>query len=343
MPGELNPAHIMQMAMGFFPSKILLSAVELDLFGALADGPLSKSELQQRLGLHVRAAADFLDALVALGVLAREGEGEPALYANTAETAAFLVPASQTYVGGMMKMASRRLFRHWANLTEALRTGEPQSEVKSAADASDPFTSLYADPAVLEEFISAMAGVQLANFAALAEKFDFAPFRTACDAGGASGALCIALARAHPHLRCISFDLPPVTAVAARRIAGAGLSDRIEARAGDFMRDELPHADIVLMGNILHDWGTATKQMLVGKAFAALPDGGVFIAIENIIDDSRRENALGLMMSLNMLIETPEGYDYTFAQFDGWARAAGFRRTEKMPLAGTASAAIAWK
>jgi len=127
-----------------------------------------------------------------------------------------------------------------------------------------------------------------------------------------------------------------------RKIAASGL-DRVEFRRGDFMTDELPRADIITMGNILHDWGTATKEMLIAKAYAALPTGGTFIAIENIIDDARRENAFGLLMSLNMLIETAEGYDHTFAQFEGWCRKAGFRSTERIPLARPASAAVAYK
>lgn len=340
---HLDPSRIMQVGMGFFASKALLSAVELDVFGALADKAMTRHALQERLGLHERSAADFLDALVALGFLSRDGDGPASLYANTAETAAFLVAGSPAYIGGILKMANQRLYPHWAHLTEGLRTGLPQNESRDAVGQQDPFTALYADPARLEEFMSAMAGAQNGNFHALAQSFAFDRVQTVCDVGGASGALSMILARAHPHLRCISFDLPAVTAVADRRIAAAGLSARVEARAGDFMNQALPTADVIAMGNILHDWGTGTKRMLVAKAHAALPEGGAFVAIENVIDNARRENALGLLMSLNMLIETPEGYDYTFAQFDGWAREAGFRRTEKMALTGAASAAIAWK
>ena len=336
-----DPTKIMQVGMGFLASKTLLSAVELGVFEVLGAGPLPAASLHERLGLHKRAAADFLDALVALGFLDREGDGPAARYANTPDSAAFLDPASPSYRGGMFKMANRRLYHSWGGLTEALRTGRPQNEAK--ANGGDLFAALYADPAGLEEFLSAMAGVQSANFAALAERFDFGRYRTACDVGGASGALSIGLARHHESLACISYDLPQVTPLARQKIAAAGLTDRIEARSGSFMTEDLPRADVVLMGNILHDWGTATKEMLVAKAYAALPEGGVFIAIENIIDDARRENALGLLMSLNMLIETQEGYDYTFAQFDGWCRGAGFRSTEIMKLAGSASAAMAWK
>ena len=337
-----DPSKIMQIGMGFFASKTLLSAVELGVFAALGSGPLPGSDLRSRLGLHERSAADFLDALVALGFLDRAGDGPDARYANTRDTAAFLDPAGPAYLGGILTMANNRLYRHWGNLTEGLRTGRPQNETKGDR-SGDPFATLYADPLRLAEFLDAMAGVQLGNFRTLAERFDFARFATACDVGGASGALSIAIARRHPMIRCVSYDLPPVTPLARKKIEAAGLAHRVEARSGDFLAGDLPRADVITMGNVLHDWGTATKQLLVAKAHAALPEGGALIAIENIIDDARRENAFGLLMSLNMLIETPEGYDYSFAQFDAWCRAAGFRSTEKIALQGPASAAVAWK
>ncbi|HEY5225360.1 MAG TPA: methyltransferase, partial [Methylovirgula sp.] len=252
----------------------------------------------------------------------------------------FLDPASQTYLGGILVMASRRLYRHWSNLTEALQTGLQQNESKNSGDV---FAALYADPTRLEQFLAAMAGVQQANFATLANLFDFGRFQVVCDVGGASAAQSLSIARRHPNVSLISFDLPEVTPHAKARIDAAGLAGRIETRSGSFLTDELPQADVILMGNILHDWGTTTKEMLIAKAHAAVAEGGAFIAIENIIDDARRENAMGLLMSLNMLIETPDGYDYTFAQFESWCRAAGFRSTEKIPLTGGASAAVAWK
>lgn len=339
---RLDPSKIMQIGMGFLASKTLLSAVELGVFEALGHGALSLAALRDRIGLHKRGAADFLDALVALGLLDRTGEGPGALYANTPETAAFLDPDSPMHLGGILRMANARLYHHWGHLTEALRTGAPQNEMRETGGAN-VFASLYADPERLAVFLEAMAGVQLGNFLMLAEKFPFDRFGVVCDAGGASGALSLAIVRRHPAIRCISYDLPAVTALAAQKIAAAGLADRISAQSGDFLNDDLPAADVITMGNVLHDWGTATKEMLIRKACAALPSGGAFVAIENVIDDARRHNAMGLLMSLNMLIETPEGYDYTFAQFDGWCRAAGFSRTEIMPLTGSASAAIAWK
>lgn len=340
-PPDLTPGRILEVGMAFWSSKALLSAVELGLFSLLADGPQTGAAIEGRLGLHPRATDDFLDALVAIGMLDRHGDGAGALYANTGETAAFLDRASPAYVGGILEMANARLYPFWADLTTALRTGQPQNEIKHSGKPL--FEELYADPARLEQFMDAMTGVSMANFEAFAAKFDFEPYGTMADIGGATGQLSCLVARSHPHLACRSFDLPVVQPIARRRIAAAGLADRVTAEPIDFLTDELPPADLITMGMILHDWNLEQKKRLIAKAYRALSEGGAFVAIENIIDDARRSNAFGLLMSLNMLVEFGDAFDFTGADFTGWCLEAGFRRCEILPLAGPASAAIAYK
>ncbi len=338
---QLDPSHIMQVGMGFWPSKTVLSAVELELFTQLADEPMSGAEIGERLGLHPRGIYDFLDTLVALRILERDGDGPDGRYRNTDESAAFLDKRSPTYIGGILEMAGARLYPFWGDLTEALRTGEPQNEVKHTGKPM--FDELYSDPARLEQFMGAMAGISLGNFQALAEKFDFSKYETVCDVGGATGQLCMILARRHPHLRCISYDLPVVAPIADRTVAAAGLADRVTTASGDFFADPLPQADVITMGLILHDWNLDRKMHLIRSAYDALPEGGAFIVIENLIDDARRENAFGLMMSLNMLIEFGDAFDFTGSDFAGWCREVGFREVEIVPLTGPASAGIAYK
>jgi predicted O-methyltransferase YrrM len=337
----LDPSHIMQVGMGFWPSKTVLSAVEMGLFTELRDGGMTGEEVGDRLGLHPRAIYDFLDTLVALRFLDREGTGPGARYRNTAETAAFLDRESPMYVGGILEMANARLYPFWGDLTEALHTGEPQNEIKRSGRPM--FEELYSDPDRLEQFMKAMQGVSLGNFHALAEKFDFSGYETVCDVGGATGQLCTILAQRHPHLRCTTYDLAPVAPIAERTVAAAGVADRIAVATGDFFADPLPQADVITMGMILHDWNLEKKMQLIRAAYDALPDGGAFIAIENLIDDERRENAFGLMMSLNMLIEFGDAFDYTGADFAGWCTEAGFTNVEILPLAGPSSAGIAYK
>lgn len=334
---QLDPTAITQLGFGFLASKTLLSAVELGLFTLLArKGPQTAAGLAQELGLHPRAVPDFPDTLVALKMLRRDGEH----YSNTPETEAFLNRESPQYIGGIFEMSEARLYPFWAHLTEALKTGKPQNEAKHGEPL---FAKLYETPEQLEGFMNAMSGISAGNFMALPEKFDFSRFQTLCDVGGATALLACRVAQRHPHLRCQSFDLPKVKPIAQRRIDAEGLAARVVAVEGDFFKDDLPEADVITMGMVLHDWNLETKRMLIRKAYEALPAGGAFIAIEQIIDDERRENAAGLLMSLNMLIETGDGFDYTGQDFAGWAAEAGFARTEILHLVGPASAAIAWK
>ena len=341
MAPDLDPSRVMQVGMGFWPSKTLLSAVGVELFTQLGSESMTGEQIGERLDLHPRAIYDFLDTLVALRLLERDGDGSDGRYRNSAETAAFLDKHSPTYIGGLLEMCNARLYRFWGDLTEALQTGRPQNEIKHTGKPM--FDELYSDPARLEQFMHAMQGISLGNFHALAEKFDFSPYNTVCDVGGATGQLCSVLATRYPHLQCTTYDLPVVAPIAEKTIAAAGLSDRVKVAEGDFLTDPLPRADVITMGLILHDWNLERKTELIRSAYDALPDGGAFIVVENLIDDARRENAFGLMMSLNMLIEFGDAFDFTGSDFEGWCRDAGFRRVDILPLAGPASAAIAYK
>jgi hypothetical protein len=337
----LTPQRILDVGMGFWPAKVLLSAVEAGLFSALGVSPKTAGELRAALGLHPRAVPDFPDALVALGFLERDGDGPTARYRNTAETGAFLDRRSPRYIGGFLEMANARLYPFWGDLTQALRTGRPQNELKRTGTSL--FEELYRDPQRLEQFMDAMSGISAEHFAAFAETFDFSRYRTLCDVGGATGQLSCTVAARHHHLRCTTLDLPVVVPIAERRIAAEGLGERVTARALDFFAEPLPAADVITMGMILHDWNLEKKLHLIRAAYDALPTGGAFVAIEHLIDDARRENAFGLMMSLNMLIEFGDAFDFTGADFADWCTRMGFRETRVIRLTPAASAAVAYK
>jgi len=338
---HLNPSAILQTAFSFWSSKVLLTAVEFGVFTKLAGRKLTGAELGAELNLHPRGIADFFDALVAMKFLEREGDGPQSKYSNTPEGALFLDAKSPRYVGGILVMLNARLFKFWNDLPEALRTGKPQNEVKHGAKGI--FEELYADLPKLEQFLGAMTGLSRINFEAFADKFDFSKYKTLCDIGGATGLLATEVAKRHPHLRCTSFDLPPVEPVAQKHIAETGLSGRVGTAAGNFFKDPLPKADVITMGMILHDWNLEKKMHLIRAAYDALPPGGAFVAIEALIDDARRENVQGLLMSLNMLIEFGDAFDYSGADFKQWCGAAGFKRFEVIHLAGPSSAAVAYK
>jgi SAM-dependent methyltransferase len=332
----LTPDGIMQLGFGFWASKTLLSAVELKVFGTLSEaGPLNADELGERLGLHPRGARDFFDALVALRMLDRT-EGR---YSNTPETDLFLDPAKPTYVGGVLEMSNARLYTFWGSLTEGLRTGQPQSEVKTGGDF---FETLYADPEKLAQFTGAMTGLSRAAGDAIAAKFPWRDYGSVIDIGCAQGAVPAAIATAHNHLSGGGFDLPPVEPIFNAYVAQFGLADRLRFTPGNFFDDPLPSADVLIMGHILHDWELEQKRLLLQKAYDALPTGGSLIVYEAIIDDDRRHNAFGLLMSLNMLIEGL-GFDFTGADCRGWMADVGFSKSYVEHLVGPDSMVVGIK
>lgn len=332
----ITPDHIMQIGSGFWASKTLLSAVELGVFTELARRPATASELRERLQLHERSARDFLDALVALGLLQRTD----ARYANTPATDQFLDQAKPSYIGGILEMFNARLYGFWGSLTEALHTGKPQNESKTGGDF---FGVLYREPARLRQFLHAMTGLSLGAAQAIANQFPWQRYRTFADLGAAEGGLPVQLALAHPHLTGIGYDLPPVREIFDDYVRSFGLSDRLEFRSGDFFADPLPPVDVLVMGHILHDWSLDEKRRLIARAYDTLPPGGALIAYDAVIDDERRENVFGLLMSLNMLIELPGGFDYTGAQCSEWFREAGFREAYVEHLVGPDSMVVGIK
>jgi hypothetical protein len=333
---SLHPGRLLALGLGFWGPRTLLSAVELGVFTALADGPLDEPALRKQLRLHPRASRDFLDALVALGLLTRRA----GRYANTPDVDLFLDRRKPQYVGGLLEMAAHRLYGFWGSLTEALRSGAPQNEIKQGGD---PFGQIYADPAGLRGFLSAMTGVSMGAAQALAHRFPWKKYHSFLDIGGAQGCVSVQLAKAHAHLGGGEFDLPPVQSIYEEYVASFGLGERLRFVPGDFFRDPLPSAEVLIMGHVLHDWSLQEKHLLLQKAYAALPRHGVLIVYDSMIDDARSANLGGLLMSLNMLIETPAGFDYTIGDCRGWMKTTGFRRTQLLPLAGPTTAVVGYK
>jgi hypothetical protein len=333
---DLSPAHLIQLGVGFWGPKTLLSAVELGVFTELARGPLDLEALRERLRLHPRSARDFFDALVALGLLERRD----GLYANTPETDYFLDRAKPTYIGGYLEMINARLYGFWGTLTEALRSGEPQNEIKTGGEL---FSVLYQDSIRLQQFLQAMTGYSMGTAQAIARKFPWKHYRTFIDVGCAQGCVPVQVALAHPHVSGGGFDLPAVGPIFDEYVASFQLGSRLQFYPGDFFQDPLPQAEVLALGRVLHDWNLVEKKGLLAKAYTALPPGGALIIYESLIDDARRHHAPGLLMSLNMLIETTGGFDFTGADCCGWMREVGFHETYVEHLDGPDSMAVGIK
>jgi cyclopropane fatty-acyl-phospholipid synthase-like methyltransferase len=334
---QLTPETIMKLGMGYWGSKVLLCAVELGVFSELADaGGLDGEALRERLDLHPRSAMDFFDALVSLGMLERRG----GRYANTPETDRFLDRAKPSYMGGVLEMANTTLWHNWGLLTDSLRTGVPQSEAKTGKDF---FQVLYADQAKLKQFARGMEGASTYIGQMVAAKFPWQNYRSVIDVGCSSGTASIQIALANEHITGGGFDLPPLGPVFDERVAEFGLSDRLSFTAGDFFADPLPHADVLIMGQLLHGFDLAQRQVLLRKAYSALPDGGALIVYDSIIDDERRSNTYGLLMSLTMLLQTTGGFESTAADYHAWMKQAGFGKTFVQHLTGPHSMVVGIK
>lgn len=319
-----TPVPLMQIASGFWAAKTLAAAVELDLFTELSGRGATVDQLCQILAIQPRPAEMLLSAGAALGLLEkREGR-----YYNSPLAEEFLVRGKPYYFGGVISMLDRRLYLPWHRLAEAIRTNRAQTWGEHAG----LFEAISANPEEQRIFTEAMHSFSMHSGKAVAEAFDFSPYRRLIDIGGGSGAYCIEACRRYPHLRAVVFDLPPALEIARDKIARAGLSDRIETHAGDFFRDELPRgSDVALLSMILHDWTPEKNRSILRRCFAALPSGGALIVAELMMNDDKTGPLPAALMSLNMLIET-EGRNYTWSEYTEWLEEAGFRGIKRVAL-----------
>lgn len=338
---EPTPKHILQTASGIWDAKVLGAATDFGVFTLLADDGLPASEIERELELHPRATRDFLDALVSLGFLEREDDGSDPRYWNTPETGAFLNEDDPRYIGGVIDIFNKQIYDYWGGLEESLLTGEPQGPIDEPGEPL--WEEIYEDPDELESYAEAMAGLSKGNFVAFAEQFDFSNYDSMADVGGGLADLSRIVARRESHLSITTTDLPEVTELARERIQADGLEDRIDAVSSDYLEDPIPEADLVIASLILHQENLETKKRLMEKFYEAVNPGGTLVAIDHIIDDERRENTMGLLMSLNMLVYYGDAFDYTGQQFKEWAQAAGFNDVQVRHLNGPTRMGIAHK
>jgi hypothetical protein len=332
----ITPEHIFKIAYAFREAKTLFSAVELGVFTALADGPMEYDSLRNRTGLHERGAHDFLDSLVALGLLYRQEDGR---YRNTPEADIYLSRCSASYVGGQIDHLNMREYPYWMFLTRALQTGHPQFADRPQGNHG----ALCSNPAETETFAQTISRCTLAVARALATRFPWKDYNTVVDIGSAEGCLPVQIAQFHWHISGGGFDLAPVGPIFNAYVNNHGLSQRLRFYPGDFLVNPLPAADVLVMGRILHNWELPTKKMLLAKAYAALPPGGALIVYERLVDDDRKESKAGLLGSLNTLVMTENGFDYSASECFGWMKETGFERVWAEPLTADQSMVVGVK
>jgi SAM-dependent methyltransferase len=333
-----GPEHIMREGMGFWASRVVLIAVECGLFTELASGPATASELMSRLGWHPRGTGALLDCLVGLGLLKRDRNGR---YANTLRANLFLDRKKPSYIGGLMELSSKRLYDLWSGLGDLMSTGSPVA--KEETGDNEFFATLYQHSDALKEFLSGMTGISTAEATLIAARFPWKRFRTFVDVGGAQGAFPTRVAMTHLHLTGINYDLAAVGPIFKEYVASFGLDDRLTFVAGDMHEGPLPQADVISFGHLLHGHSESTRRQLIGKAYAALPPGGSLLVYDAMVNKNSRYKFMSLLSSLNIMLETREGFEATTDECAEWFRDAGFRDVTITHLVGPTSMVYGFK
>ncbi|MGC5021017.1 methyltransferase [Micromonospora sp. DT47] len=315
-----RPAGIIRLANSFCDAKALLTAVDLGLFTTLRSGPATEDEIREKLGLHGRGLSDWLDLLVELSLL----EHSDGRYRNAAGADQFLVSGERSYIGGFLERSNRNLYPAWGRLTDALRTGQPQS--------GSSFDAVVQNPRILSQFINSMDALTRTLGPQLIAAYDgWGGYRSVLDVGGCRGSLAAQIVTANPNLTGHVFDLPQMEPFFDEQAAEKSLTDRLTFHGGSFFTDPLPTADIVVMGHVLHDWDREQRRFLVEKAYQSVNPGGVLLVYDRMLDraSSRVEN---LVISLDMLLVTDGGSEYTVGEVTEHAKNAGFETVESRLL-----------
>ncbi|WP_329145234.1 acetylserotonin O-methyltransferase [Streptomyces sp. NBC_01456] len=314
---------LLQMAADFYKWRTVLFAVELGLFTALLDTEMTPGEVCDRFGIDRRGAGDFLDALVSVGLLER-ADGA---YRAAPVAARFLDGEKAAYLGRFLQQADAR----WSRVGEGLLTGEPQNGARPGAGM---FVRQHRSRQEWRAYYGGMDALNGPSGRALGDAFDWQTVKRVTDVGGARGNVLAELVRAHPHLEATVFDLPAVEPVFTEHMAELGLTGRVAFRPGDFFHDPLPESEVVVFGHVLHDWDVEQRRHLARRAYEAVAPGGYALAYDTMIDEDRRTKTNSLLVSLNMMLCTPGGGEYTPSEGARWFADAGFAEVSHRPLAG---------
>jgi SAM-dependent methyltransferase len=314
-----SPAGILSLGNSFCYAKALLTAVELGLFTELGNSAASPEQIRARLGLHGRGLKDFLDLLVTLGLLERNGRS----YRNAIGAMRYLVASSQDYIGGFLEGAARNLYPAWGRLPDALRTGQRQTGMS--------FNEMIKVPEIRLQFVHMMDALTRLLSPQLIDKFDWSEHETVLDVGGCKGTLVAQLLQANPHLRGHVFDLPELQAYFDESVAELGLATRMTFHSGDFFKQNLPHADVVILGHVLHDWNVEQRSELLANAYAAVNPGGGLLIYDRMLEDEPN-HAENLVVSLSMLLVTEGGSEYAVRELRRFAASVGCSNIWASPI-----------
>jgi precorrin-6B methylase 2 len=320
-----NPEAIFRIATGFMAAKHLFAANQLGLFEALAESPATLDALAARCGLTTRAARISADAMTALGLLEREGDA----YRNGPVAATFLSGRTPADLRPLLRFWDKVSYPTWENLSSVLSTGPSQDLSKVSGEIQE----------------LAQAGIAAATagpLRALVTTLDLSDRRRLLDIGGGNGSWSIGLAGANPHLRATVLDLPTVTPIATQMIVKAGLSDRVTARAGNALQDQLPTGhDVCLVANLIHYFGADDNRTLLANARAAVEPGGRLLIADFWTDRTHTQPLMAALMAGEFAAHEKHGDVYSVEEGQAWMAETGWRFTSHQPLAGPFSLVVA--
>lgn len=324
---ELNVAYLSRGA--------ILTAAELGLFTLLAAGPATCAQVCERMRLEDRGTRNFLDALVALGMLDRVDDH----YRSTALAASYFDATRPTYLGDFLRVTGAR----WDLLAAALRTGAPQTGASRDTEDRALFVKQHRSAAQWRSFLNGMDYLSSVVAPHVAASFDWSDVVDVADLGGARGNLAAHLLDEHPHLELQVFDLPPVRTLFVENMARLCLTGHVRFVAGDFFTDPLPSVDVMLMTHVLHNWSEPQRRLLVARAMAAVRPGGAVLICDPMIDSDGSGNVASLLASLTMTIATTGGGEYSADECRSYLVDAGADRVTVPERSGHETVVIGWK
>lgn len=321
----LDPGPIMQLASGFMAAKHLFAANELGIFEALGDGPTTLEGLAGRTGLTRRAARISVDAMVALGLVERDGDR----YRNGPIAAAFLAGQGPADLRPFLRFWDRISYPAWTRLSEALARG-PAEQIFDLEDELQQVAS--------EGIEAILTGPSMR----LGHVVDLSDRTRLLDVGGGTGSWSIALARTYPQLEATVIELDPVAEVARGRIIDADLADRIDVAVGDAMTGELPTGyDAFLLANLIHYWSPEENRALFDRIRRAASDGALLLLADFWTDVTHTQPVQAALMAGEFAVHLRHGDVYSVEEARGWLDDAGWRFIDHRPLAGPVSVILA--
>lgn len=311
------PDRLEQMIRGYMPSRCILTALELDIFTAVADGATAE-QVAEKVNANARASATLLNALVSLGLLTKSA-GE---YKNTAESTRYFVQGSKdNHRNGLLHIAN--IWHRWSTLTGAVRSGTrfPPEHVHSSELTLNFINAMQRNAKGRAQQVVAALGIEGVH--------------RILDLGGGSGAYSIAFAKASPYVKCEILDLPEVVPLTADFVAKAGVSGQVKVRAGDMLHSDLGSGyDLVMLNAICHMFSEEQNRILFLRAREALAPNGRLVIQDFILNPEKTGPQHAALFSLNMLVSTDAGATYSEPEYTGWMRDAGFAEVRRINLTG---------